>query len=123
METVGDDLDAPLVADGRVEVHISQAHVPCNPRASFATHTGERMLEREGSRCQHAGGGARRPVVAERVEQPAAAAVTWRTRRRSNTRNRALGMARSCRVGNTIARAANADLTCCILLQRCLRCA
>ena len=41
------------------EVHVSQAHVPCNPRASFATHTGERMLEWEGSRCQHAGRAAR----------------------------------------------------------------
>ena len=59
---------------------------------------------------KHAGDGARGPVVAERVEQPVAAAVTRqvasgkgrRTRRRSSTRKRAFGMVRSYRVGNTV---------------------
>ena len=73
METVGDDLDAPLVADGRVEVHISQAHVPCNPRASFATHACDVVLEQEGS------GGTRGTPELTR-KQPTAAAVTRRKR-------------------------------------------
>jgi len=47
----GDDLNATLVADGRVEVHVSQARVLCDPRASFAAHLGDCMLEWEGSCC------------------------------------------------------------------------
>ena len=33
-QAVGDDLDAPLVTDRRVEVHVTEAHVPCDPRAA-----------------------------------------------------------------------------------------
>ena len=45
---------------------------------SLATHSGDSVLEREGSAGKRAGGGARGPVVAERVEQSMAAAVTRR---------------------------------------------
>ena len=45
---------------------------------SLATHSGDSVLEREGSAGKRAGGGARGPVVAEHFEQHMAAAVTRR---------------------------------------------
>ena len=49
-EAVGDDLDAPSVADRRIEVQVGEAHVPRNPRLSLATHGRQRAPAQASSR-------------------------------------------------------------------------
>ena len=77
-EAVGDDLDPPFITDWRIEVHASEAHEPRDLRSNLAANSGGSVLERESSAGKDAGGGTCGAVVAERVEQPTAAAVARR---------------------------------------------
>eukprot|EP00439_Symbiodinium_sp_Y106_P048976 s1592_g6.t1 len=73
-QDVRHDFDAPLVGDRNVKIHVCEAHVACDPRASFAADARDGMLQGQrtgGEHARHRTGGA---VVAERVEHTVAAA-------------------------------------------------
>ena len=69
----GIDRELGAVREGEAVGDDARASPP-----SLATHSGDSVLEREGSAGKRAGGGARGPVVAEHFEQHMAAAVTRR---------------------------------------------
>ena len=49
-QPVADNLDAPGVLHGHIQVHISQAHIPGHTCASLAAHPGECALKGDGAR-------------------------------------------------------------------------
>ena len=73
-QPVADNLDAPGVLHGHIQVHISQAHIPGHTCASLAAHPGERALKGDGARGKDAGGGTRRSVITKHIKRPAASA-------------------------------------------------
>ena len=73
-QPVADNLHAPGVLHGHIQVHISQAHIPGHACASLAAYPGECALERDGARGKDAGGGTRRSVITKHIKQPAASA-------------------------------------------------
>ena len=46
-QDVRNDLNAPRVTDGEVEVHVNDRDVACNLRAPLPTDTGDGMLEQK----------------------------------------------------------------------------
>ena len=46
-QAVRDDLNAPRVTDGEVDVHVNDRDVACNLRAPLPTDAGDGMLERK----------------------------------------------------------------------------
>ena len=73
-QPVADNLDAPGVLHGRIQVHISQAHIPGHTCARLAAYPGERSLKKNGARGKDAGGGARPSVITKHITRPAASA-------------------------------------------------
>ena len=73
-EAVRDNLDAPLVGDGHVEVHVGEADVASNSRPGLPAHARDSMLQGQGTRGQDARGGARGTVIAVWVKLSVAAA-------------------------------------------------
>ena len=58
-EAVRNDLNAPLIGDGHVEVHVGAADVASNSRPGLPAHARDSMLKGQGTRGQDAGDGAR----------------------------------------------------------------
>ena len=73
-EAVRDNLDAPLVGDGHVEVHVGEADVASNSRPGLPAHARDSMLKGQGTCGQDARGGARGTVIAVWAKLSVAAA-------------------------------------------------
>ena len=73
-QDVRHDFDAPLVGDRNVKIHVCEAHVACDPRASFAADARDGMLQGQRTGGEHARRRTGGAVVAERVEHTVAAA-------------------------------------------------
>ena len=73
-QAVRHDFDAPLVGDRNVKIHVCEAHVACDPRASFAADARDGMLQGQRTGGEHARRRTGGAVVAERVEHTLAAA-------------------------------------------------
>ena len=73
-QAVRHDFDAPLVGDRNVKIHVCEAHVACDRRASFAADARDGMLQGQRTGGEHARRRTGGAVVAERVEHTVAAA-------------------------------------------------
>ena len=104
-QPVRDNVDAAVIADRNIDVHVGPANVAGDPRPGFLAHprlpAREEGLGRLGSRCEHTGGRTCSPVVAQGVRRPRPAHVRGatgrgrRSRRSSNTRKRGDGTVKS----------------------------
>ena len=81
-EAICDNLDAPVINDGHIDIHVGHAHVAGNSGTSLPADASDGALKRERTCCEDAGGGASRPVILERVKATPASAGAQGKRQR-----------------------------------------
>ena len=75
-KSVRDDLDAAVVSNRHIDIHVGQADITGNTRAGFLADPRSSPFKREGPGGEHAGSCAGSPVIAEWVEATTAGART-----------------------------------------------
>ena len=81
-EAICDNLHAPVINDGHIDIHVGYAHVAGHRGTSLPADASDGALKRERTRCEDAGGGAGRPVIPERVKATPASAGAQGKRQR-----------------------------------------
>ena len=83
-EAICDNLDAPVINDGHIDIHVGHAHVAGNRGTSLPADASDGALKRERTCCEDAGSGASRPVIPERVKAtPASAGARGKRQRQA----------------------------------------